>query len=96
MPNIYLLMAAIFLAIFAALYFAPSLRLLNFIDYDGVPDVAVLNRYAAVRMLLPVAASAVCAAVAWRHPALSVPLIVVPWLSVLAAVGWIIVGSPRR
>ena len=96
MQTPFLLMAAIFLAISAALYFAPSVRMLNFIDYDAVPDIEALNRYAAVRMLLPVAVSAVCAALAWRHPALSAPLVCMPCLSVLAAVAWIIVGKRKR
>lgn len=96
MVTVYVLLAAIFLAISALLVVTPHLRLLNMVDYGYGNDVLSLNRYAATRLLLPAAVDLACAVLAQRHPGWSVALIVLTPLSVLAAVAWIICGAPRR
>ena len=96
MLTFYILLATFFLAISAVLIVAPHLRLLNMVDYGHGNAVIALNSYAAKRMLLPAAVNLACAFIAERHPALSVPLIVLTPLSVLAAVVWIIRGAPAQ
>lgn len=95
MPEIYVLIALLMAGIAAALRVAPHLRLLNFVDYDGARSVAGINRYAALRLLLPVIVNAGCACFAAMRPEWSVPLIFPAIVSILAAVVWIAAGATR-
>ena len=95
MPNVFLILSLVFLVISALLYFAPHLKLLNFVEYGSNADAARLNRYAAVRLLLPVAVSVLCGyIVALRHN-LTVPLFFLVELAILATVVWINAGISR-
>jgi hypothetical protein len=88
-PEIFVLLAVPMAALSALLYVAPGRKLLNFVDY-GAPDaVRRLNRYAAVRLLLPVAVNLVCAYIAALRPGLTVALVFLTPLSILCVVIWI-------
>ncbi len=91
----FLLIAMILLAAAALLYFAPQRKLLNIVDYDAVPSPARVNRYAAVRLLIPAAASAACAGMAALRPDLTVVLIFPAMVAILVAVVWIAAGVYR-
>lgn len=95
MDNIFLLMAALLSGVAALLYFVPRLRLLNFVNYDAPASAVRINRYAAVRLLLPVVVSAGCACIAGMRPELTVPLLFPTMISILAAVVWIAAGVTR-
>ena len=95
MPNVFSIMALAFLVICALLYFAPRLKLLNFVHYGTDADVVRLNRYAAVRLLLPVAVSVVCSYIVALRPNLTVPLFFLVELAILATVVWINAGISR-
>lgn len=91
-PNIFPLLCGLFLLICAVLYFIPSLKILNFVDYGTADDGVALNRYAALRLLLPAAVCAACAVLAAAHPRLTLPLVFPMMISVLASVIWINAG----
>lgn len=95
MPGLFLTLAFLLAVLVALLYFAPGWKLLNFVEY-GAPDaVRRLNRYAAVRLLLPVLVNAGCAWLAALRPGLTVPLVFLTPLSILGAVIWINAGARR-
>ena len=96
MAKIFLLIGVLLSGVAALLYFAPTLRLLNFVDYDAPSSVVRINRYAAPRLLLPVGVSGGCAYIAVERPELAVPLLFPTILSILAAVVWIAAGLTRR
>ncbi len=95
MPNVFLITALVFLVICALLYFAPHLKLLNFVDYKSDADTVQLNRYAAVRLLVPALVNVACSYVVALRPGLLVPLIFLTPLAVLATVVWINAGISR-
>lgn len=95
MPDPFLIMALVFLVICALLYCAPRVKLLNFVDYGTDADVVGTNRYAAVRLLIPVIVTVACSCIAARRPDLMVPLLFLIPLSVLGAVVWIGAGISR-
>lgn len=95
MPDIFLILAMIFALIVGLLFFVPDRKLLNFVDYGPGDAARRLNRYAAVRLLIPMLVNLGCSAVAGRRPELTVPLIFLTPLSVLCVVLWVGVGSRR-
>lgn len=95
MTKIFLLIGLLFSGVAALLYFAPRLRLLNFVDYDASSSVVRINRYAAPRLLVPVGVSAGCAYIAGIRPELALPLLFPVMISILAAVVWIAAGLSR-
>ena len=95
MRDIFLIIALLLAMLAALRYFAPGLRLLNFVDYGSQSAVRSLNRHAAVRLLLPVIANLGCACLAARRPALAVPLLFLTPVSILCAVVWIGAGVER-
>lgn len=95
MTKIFLLIGVLFSGVAALLYFAPRLRLLNFVDYDAPSSVVRINRYAAPRLLLPVGVGAGCAYLAGMWPELALPLLFPVMISILAAVVWISAGLSR-
>lgn len=95
MSGIFLLIALALLGIAALLYFAPNLRLLNFVTYDSASSVIRINRYAASRLLLPVLVFLTCAYVAEIRAELAVPLFFPCMISILLAVVWIAAGVGR-
>lgn len=92
MPNIFPLLAALFLLMSAVLYFFPRTKLLNFVDYGTAEESAALNRYAARRFLLPALVSIACSAGAAHDIRLTLPLVFVVMFSILGAVIWISAG----
>ena len=91
-----LLFAAIFLILSIVLYAAPGRKLLNFVHYPAARDqVARLNRYAALRLLLPALVNLGCAWLVAGRPGLMVPMIFLTPLSVLGVVVWIAAGARR-
>jgi hypothetical protein len=90
--DMFLIIALLLAVLAALLFFAPGLRLLNFVDYGSQDAVRRLNRYAAVRLLLPVAVNLGCAWLAARRPGLAVPLLFLTPVSILGAVVWIGAG----
>lgn len=95
MLNVFAFIALLMLLICAALRFAPSVKLLNFVEYGTPEEVARLNRLAANWLLLPLAVNAACMFVAAAHPGLTVPLIFLTPLSVLVVVVCINAKSRR-
>lgn len=95
MANIFLLIAALLLGIAVLLYAVPRLRILNFVNYGAAASATRINRYAAVRLLLPVVVSAGSAYIAAMRPELTVPLVFPVMISILAAVIWIAAGLTR-
>lgn len=95
MPELFLFIALLLLGIAASLYFAPNLKILNFINYDSSHSVIQINRYAATRMLIPVIVSFTCFYIAENRPELTVPLIFSDIISILVAVVWIAAGVTR-
>lgn len=96
MGHPFLLFAAIFLILSVVLYVAPERKLLNFVHYPAAQDqVARLNRYAALRLLLPALVNLGCAWVVAGRPGLMVPMIFLTPLSVLGVVIWIAAGARR-
>ena len=96
MGHPFLLFAAIFLILSIVLYAAPGRQLLNFVHYPATQDQVVrLNRYAALRLMLPVLVNLGCAWVVARRRGLMVPLIFLTPLSVLGVVVWIAAGARR-
>lgn len=95
MAHIFMVIAVLLFAILVLLYAASDRPLLNFIDYGAAGPVARINRYAARRLLLPVAVNLACALVAARQPQLAVPLLFLTPLSILGAVVWIAAGVSR-
>lgn len=95
MPDIFLILALIFALIAGLLFFAPGWRLLNFVDYGPGDAVRRLNRYAAIRLLIPLLVSLGCRFVAARRPELTVPLIFLVPFSVMCVVVWVGVGAGR-
>jgi hypothetical protein len=94
MPEVFMVIALLLFAITVLLLVAGDRKLLNFVDY-GAADAARINRYAAMRLLLPVAVNAGCAWIAATRPQLAVPLLFLTPLSILGAVAWIAAGVPR-
>lgn len=95
MPDIFLILALIFAVIAGLLFFAADRKLLNFVDYGQGEAVRRLNRYAALRMLVPVAVSLLCSVIAGARPALTVPLLFLTPIAVLCVVVWVGVGAGR-
>jgi hypothetical protein len=95
MAKIFLFIGVLFSGIAGLLYFAPRLRLLNFVDYDTPSSVVRINRYAAPRLLLPVGVSVGCAYIAGMRQELAVPLLFPTIISILVAVVWIAAGLTR-
>ena len=95
MPHIFLTIALLLAALAVLLYTANDRKLLNFVDYSNAQKVARINRYAAIRLLLPVAVNAGCAWIATTRPQLAVPLLFLTPLSILGAVVWIAAGVSR-
>lgn len=95
MAKIFLLIGVLLSGVAALLYFAPTLRLLNFVDYDAPASVVRINRYAAPRLLLPVGVSAGCAYITVGRPELALPLLFPTMISILGAVVWIAAGLTR-
>lgn len=95
MPNVFLLIALLLAGMAALLCFVPKLKILNFVNYQASASVSRINRYAAVRLLLPVGASLACAYAVEIRPELLVPLVFPVMISILAAVVWIAAGLAR-
>ncbi|KFI06350.1 hypothetical protein [Massilia sp. BSC265] len=95
MVNFFLLIGVLLTGIAALLYFAPKLRILNFVDYHTPASVIRINRYAAARLLLPVCVSAGCAYIVEMRPELAVPLLFPVMISILVTVVWIAAGLTR-
>jgi hypothetical protein len=95
MAHIFMAIAVLLLAIVVLLYAAGDRPLLNFIDYGAAGPVARINRYAARRLLLPIAVNAGCAAITATWPRFGVPLLFLTPLSILGAVVWIAAGVSR-
>jgi hypothetical protein len=94
MSDIFLAIALLVSGIAVLLVAAGDRKLLNFVDY-GLAQAPRINRYAARRLLLPVAVNLACALVAARQPQLAVPLLFLTPLSILGAVVWIAAGVSR-
>lgn len=90
-----LFIALVLLTIVLLLYFAPRLRVLNFVDYASPETVVQINRYAAARLLVPVLVGLVCAGIAQVRPDLTVPLLFPVMISIVVAVVWIASGVNR-
>jgi len=95
MSEVFLLIALLLAGAAVLLWFAGGRRLLNFVDYGPAPTVARINRYAALRLLLPAGVNLGCACIAGTRPELAVPLLFLTPLSVLCAVVWIAAGISR-
>jgi len=95
MSDVFLAIALLLLGISILLALAGNRTLLNFVDYGTAPAAAQVNRYAAARLLLPVAVNAGCAWIAAARPQLAVPLLFLTPLSILGAVVWIAAGMHR-
>jgi len=95
MSEIFLVIALLVAGIAALLYMASDRKLLNFVDYGAAQAPACINRYAARRLLLPVAVNLACAWLAAAQPQLAVPLLFLTPLSILGAVVWIAAGVSR-
>ncbi|WP_208278003.1 hypothetical protein [Massilia oculi] len=96
MSHPFLLFATIFVILAIVLYAAPGRKLLNFVHYPtGQDQVARLNRYAALRLMLPALVNLGCAWAVTERPALMVPMIFLTPLSVMGVVVWIAAGSRR-
>lgn len=92
---IYLFVALLFLGITALLYFAPTLKILNFVNYDASQTVSQINRYAAGRLLIPVIVGTACSYIVEMQPGLALALLVPLIMSILIAVIWIAAGVTR-
>ena len=95
MHDIFLVLALVFVLVAGLLFFAPHRKLLNFVDYGPGGAVRRLNRYAAVRLLIPLLVNLGCHFMAARRPELTVPLVFLTPLSVLCVVVWVGIGSRR-
>lgn len=96
MTHPFWLFAAIFFILGAVLYAAPGRKLLNFVHYPAAQDqVARLNRYAALRLMLPALVNLGCAWAVIERPGLMVAMIFLTPLSVLGIVVWIAAGARR-
>jgi len=95
MSAVFLVIALLLFGITVLLIAAGDRTLLNFVDYDAAQSAARINRYAAARLLLPVAVNAGCAWITATRPQLAVPLLFLTPLSILGAVVWIAAGVHR-
>lgn len=96
MSHPFWLLATIFFILGAVLYAAPGRKLLNFVHYPAAQDHVVrLNRYAALRLLLPALVNLGCAWAVAERPVLMVPMIFLTPLSVMGVVVWIAAGARR-
>ena len=95
MANVFLLIALLLSGLVVLLWLAGGRRLLNFVDYGAGRDGARINRYAAARLLLPVAVNLGCAWGARLRPELAVPLLFLTPLAILGAVVRIAAGLER-
>lgn len=95
MSEAFLVIALVLFGITVLLATAGDRKLLNFVDYGAVQPAARINRYAAARLLLPVAVNAGCAWIALTQPQLAVPLLFLTPVSILCAVVWIAAGIHR-
>lgn len=95
MLHIFLTIALLLFALAVLLYNASDRKLLNFVDYSAAQTVARINRYAAMRLLLPACVNAGCSWIAGQRPELGVPLLFLTPLSILGAVVWIAAGVSR-
>ena len=93
MPEFFLLVALILAIAVTLLYYMPHLKLLNIVDYGEGAAVERLNRYTAVRLLIPVAVNLASAYVASIRPELTVPLVILTPISILCAVICISAGA---
>ena len=95
MSDVFLLVALLLAGTAGLLYAAGERRLLNFVDYGSPGAAARINRYAALRLLVPVCVNLGCAWIAQAQPELGVPLLFLTPLSILCAVVWIAAGVHR-
>ena len=95
MSGIFLVIALLVAGIAVLLVATGERKLLNFVDYGAAQAPARINRYAARRLLLPVAVNLACAWLAVARPQLTVPLLFLTPLSILGAVVWIAAGVAR-
>lgn len=93
MPEVFLIVALLLMVIVVLLYFVPDRKLLNFVDYGSENGARCLNRYAALRLLLPVTVNIGCAYTSWILPKLTVPLLFLTPVSILCVVVWISTGT---
>ena len=91
----FVLFVLAFAGIAALLWWQPHRRLLNFVAYDTLNDVAALNREAARSMLLPLGAGLLVLGAALWRPDWSVPLLLLVPLSVLGMVLRVSVAAGR-
>lgn len=95
MSEVFMVIALVLSAITVLLLIAGDRKLLNFVDYGTAQSAARINRYAAVRLLLPVGVNAGCAWIAATRLQLAVPLLFLTPVSILCAVVWIAAGIQR-
>jgi len=93
MPEIFLIIACILVFIVALLCFAPQRRLLNFVDYGSDRAVERLNRYAAMRLAVPIVVNLGCACVAFAWPEYTLALLFLAPVSILGVVIWVAAGA---
>ena len=96
MSKIFLLIGVLLICIPALLYFMPNLKILNFVNYDCPQSAGQINRYAAVRLLLPALVFLACSYIVQTQPELAVPLLFAGIIPILVAVVWIAAGVTRR
>jgi hypothetical protein len=95
MSGIFLIISTLLLGILAVLFIVPNLKILNFVSYDCAQSVSRINRYAAVRLLMPALVFLACSYIVQIHPKLAVPLLFPGIISILLAVAWIAAGVTR-
>lgn len=95
MSKIFLLIGVLLLGISALLYSAPNLKILNFVSYGDAKSVSRINRYAAVRLLMPAFVFLACSYLVQTRPELAVPVFFPGIISILVAVVWVTAGVTR-
>lgn len=95
MSGIVIFVALVLSGMAALLYAVPSLRVLNFVNYDSARTVVRINRYAAVRLLLPALVWFASSWIIETRPKLAMPLIFAAIVSILVSVVWIAAGVTR-
>ena len=95
MREVLIAIALLLSGIAVLLLIAGDRKLLNFVDYGHAQSATRINRYAAARLLLPVAVNVGCTWIATTRPQLAVPLLFLTPLSILGAVVWIAAGVSR-
>jgi hypothetical protein len=95
MPEIFLFIGLLLLSISALLYLMPNRKILNFVNYDTDQTTGTINRYAALRLLLPAFVFMTGSFFVQTRAELAVPLVFASIISVLIAVVWIAAGVNR-